>query len=788
MRYTAAAVAVLQLSAVVGTVWSFQLHHQQPCINGRRRLHRQWTCDNDNVVFSRKGSKIQPTQKQLITQALYATDTATDDVTLFDEMLEKFAAPLEFKETSTATDKVNDNAVSITGADDTASSTLSDKLTATKAAASKVMQQADEHVAATTQTKAVETQQKVEDKEQVVDENMVLQIDNKKEEAAVTKTVAQETKAIPQPISEKKEQKEQTTPDSSQQQQQEEEATTTLPTPTIETKTPFGPIVVPRRGFSDFGSPERKEPKIKMDFGDDEMTKMKPTALGVNPNRKKIEVKMDKDDGVVTQEQKSAPKIEVEVTKAGESKAQVTAAAPPETNAKETAKSVVTEEKTSPVMKLAPSATDMTPSSTATPDLVKTQSLSPTLTMPTLPESLRNVNLDDPGIITGGVVLLGFTLYFALVQNMNRTDNKEEGGADDETKNLLQKVKDAGVAGAISYACWELAFWGISIPVCIVGYNKFTGHWPDLSNADDLKQLGAEIFAFTNVARLAVPLRIGLALSTTPWIDANVVQKLQRNDEQEEVDANGLQEQTFVEGSDFGDMVTGNEEEPRWSDDDDEFQHEEMMLYEEDKEEDFSPWSHVEERLSNIEEAVQVASGLGPMQVEYNNNYEERMASLPGAGYLNYIDEFCEPGTRSSNCAGAIKGYLDGLASSGAVASNREVNTIVGYLDSLSSNPMPNGTSRTGAAFTSYLDALSSGTAPSPPSAEAVAGYLDDLTNTDTRAADIESRLNKLESSISTLPDDIAYRIVGWQESQDKKMSEELEKIKKMLEGVKSVE
>lgn len=786
MRYTATAVAVLQLSTAVGTVWSFQ-QYQQPYNTGRRRRHRQWKCDND-VFFSRNGSKIRPTQKQLITtQALYATDAATaDDVTTaapassstsaFDEMLEKFAAPLEFKETTstaTTTDKVNDNAVSITGTDDTASSTLSDKLTAAKAAASTVMQQADEDNAATTQqTKTVETQQqqKVEDKEQVVDENKVLQIDNKKDEAT-TKPVAQETKAVPQPIVEKKEQKEQTPPDSSQQQQKEE--TTTLPTPTMETKTPFGPIVVPRRGFSDFGSPERKEPKIKMDFGDDEMTKMKPTALGVNPNRKKIDVvKMEKDDGVVTQEQKSAPKGEVEAPI--ESKAQ---AAAPESNAKETVKSVVTEEKTSPVMKLAPSATDIAPSSTATPDLIKTQPLSPTITMPTLPESLRNVNLDDPGIITSGVVLLGVTLYFALVQNMNRTDdNKEDGGTEDETKNLLQKVKDAGVAGAISYACWELAFWGISIPVCIVGYNKFTGHWPDLSNADDLKQLGAEIFAFTNVARLAVPLRIGLALSTTPWIDANIVQKFGRHGEQEEVDSNGLQEQTFVEESDVGDMVMENEEELTWSNDE-EFQRE-----------DFSPWSHVEERLSNIEEAVQVASGLGPMHVEENSNYQERMASLPGAGYLNYIDEFCEPGTRSSNCAGAIKGYLDGLASTGAVASNREVNTIVGYLDSLSSNPMPNGTTRTGAAFMTYLDALSSGTAPSPPSAEAVAGYLDDLTNTDTRAADIESRLNKLESSISTLPDDIAYRIVGWQESQDKKMSEELEKIKKMLEGVKSVE
>jgi len=31
-----------------------------------------------------------------------------------------------------------------------------------------------------------------------------------------------------------------------------------------------------------------------------------------------------------------------------------------------------------------------------------------------------------------------------------------------ETKKLLQKVKQAGTAGAISYALWELGFWGVS--------------------------------------------------------------------------------------------------------------------------------------------------------------------------------------------------------------------------------------------------------------------------------------------------------------------------------------
>jgi len=37
---------------------------------------------------------------------------------------------------------------------------------------------------------------------------------------------------------------------------------------------------------------------------------------------------------------------------------------------------------------------------------------------------------------------------------------------------------------------------------------------------------GAEAFAFVNVARFAVPLRIGLALGSVPWVEANVVQRI----------------------------------------------------------------------------------------------------------------------------------------------------------------------------------------------------------------------------------------------------------------------
>lgn len=95
-----------------------------------------------------------------------------------------------------------------------------------------------------------------------------------------------------------------------------------------------------------------------------------------------------------------------------------------------------------------------------------------------------------------------------------------------QAQELMQKVKDAGLAGIISYTFWELAFWGFSAPWGILGFRQVTGHWPDFDNGDDVKQLGAGAFAFVNVARFAVPLRIGLALSTVPWVQSNVVERL----------------------------------------------------------------------------------------------------------------------------------------------------------------------------------------------------------------------------------------------------------------------
>jgi len=95
-----------------------------------------------------------------------------------------------------------------------------------------------------------------------------------------------------------------------------------------------------------------------------------------------------------------------------------------------------------------------------------------------------------------------------------------------DAKALMEKVKASGKAGIISYVFWELVFWGVSLPVAFFGFRELTGSWPDFTNQDDMAKLGGEAFAVVNFARLAVPLRIGLALSTTPWVQANIVDKL----------------------------------------------------------------------------------------------------------------------------------------------------------------------------------------------------------------------------------------------------------------------
>lgn len=100
-----------------------------------------------------------------------------------------------------------------------------------------------------------------------------------------------------------------------------------------------------------------------------------------------------------------------------------------------------------------------------------------------------------------------------------------------DTQKLLKQVKEAGTAGVISYALWELAFWILSVPVCAFTYYETVGHWPDFTNPEDQAKIGTEVVAFVTLARFAVPVRIGLALFSVPFIQKNVVDKFKKEEE-----------------------------------------------------------------------------------------------------------------------------------------------------------------------------------------------------------------------------------------------------------------
>jgi len=107
---------------------------------------------------------------------------------------------------------------------------------------------------------------------------------------------------------------------------------------------------------------------------------------------------------------------------------------------------------------------------------------------------------------------------------------------EEKKENPLEQIKKFGVAGVLSYALWEGGFWTIGGIGGLFAYFLAFGQWPDLSNQEDAGRVGAEAFAFVNLARFAVPLRIGLAVGTAPWVDENIVKRFGLSKTGEEVD------------------------------------------------------------------------------------------------------------------------------------------------------------------------------------------------------------------------------------------------------------
>jgi len=100
-------------------------------------------------------------------------------------------------------------------------------------------------------------------------------------------------------------------------------------------------------------------------------------------------------------------------------------------------------------------------------------------------------------------------------------------------ENLLPQLIKLGMASVLSYAVWEGGFWKVH-----VGPSK----------VEDPGRAGADAFAFVNLARWAIPFRIGLTVGTDPWVDEDVLHRFGLKKQAEDIDWGNFAEDFEVVG------------------------------------------------------------------------------------------------------------------------------------------------------------------------------------------------------------------------------------------------
>jgi len=148
------------------------------------------------------------------------------------------------------------------------------------------------------------------------------------------------------------------------------------------------------------------------------------------------------------------------------------------------------------------------------------------------PVLLRNPNVLAKGARSHNLVdaapgRRGVQLRMAETKSGTKAEKEAEVAAEEPKKeNMMTKVKNAGIAGLISYAAWEFVFWTVSVPAAIFAYHQTTGEWPSFDNPESTAKVSAVVFGFLNVARALVPVRIGITLATVPLVDKYIVKPL----------------------------------------------------------------------------------------------------------------------------------------------------------------------------------------------------------------------------------------------------------------------
>ncbi|CEM26925.1 unnamed protein product [Vitrella brassicaformis CCMP3155] len=101
---------------------------------------------------------------------------------------------------------------------------------------------------------------------------------------------------------------------------------------------------------------------------------------------------------------------------------------------------------------------------------------------------------------------------------LNATAEREAEQQLWDREKLTEKIKEAGVAGVISYGATEVAFWLTSLPLAIAAFLATFGAIPDMANGEDAAKVAVYSAGFLSIARALVPLRIAAALALTPLV------------------------------------------------------------------------------------------------------------------------------------------------------------------------------------------------------------------------------------------------------------------------------
>ena len=103
---------------------------------------------------------------------------------------------------------------------------------------------------------------------------------------------------------------------------------------------------------------------------------------------------------------------------------------------------------------------------------------------------------------------------------------KQNGG------NSFDIVKSKGTSGIISYVITEVMFWALVIPIIIASYHGSNQEWLNFANTEDRAKILALAGVYVTSIRLAVPLRLGVAVAIIPWVEENIANNFSNDTKQ----------------------------------------------------------------------------------------------------------------------------------------------------------------------------------------------------------------------------------------------------------------